>query len=71
VSEDMKAEMQHWQARCDDLSTANERLREERDDAKMELIAVKAMRESLIEELQQSRATVDRLRLHIAQGVEL
>ncbi len=71
MTEDMRAEMQHWQARCDDLSTANERLREERDDAKLELIAAKAMLETLREELQQSRATVDRLRLHIAQGVEL
>ncbi len=71
MTEGMQAELQHWQARCDDLSTANERLREERDDAKLELIAAKAMLETLREDLQQSRATVDRLRLHIAQGVEL
>ena len=71
MTEGMQAEIQHWQARCDDLSTANERLREERDIARLELIAAKAMLETSQENLRQANATVDRLRLHIAQGVEL
>jgi hypothetical protein len=31
MSEDIKAELQHWQARTDEMQVAIERLREERD----------------------------------------
>jgi hypothetical protein len=36
MSEDMRAELQHWQARCDEMQVALERVREERDAYKFD-----------------------------------
>jgi len=32
MSEDMRAELQHWQARTDEMQVALERVREQRDE---------------------------------------
>ena len=34
MSEDMRAELQHWQARTDEMQVALERVREDRDEAR-------------------------------------
>jgi hypothetical protein len=72
------AEIAEWQARCGDLSTSNEQLREERDAA-LTLAAEHKLKHSIlwerVTELEQAiknqQAIIDRLRLHIQQGVEL
>lgn len=74
----IQAEMQHWQARCDEMQVSIERLRESRDEARAEtdrartscdlLMAETARLEQIISE-QGSR--IDRLTIHIQQGIEL
>jgi len=71
VSESQQAEIQHWQARTDDLSTANERLREDRDECKLEIAQLQSHIAILQEELKLALVMVGRLRLHLQQGVEL
>jgi peptidoglycan hydrolase CwlO-like protein len=76
--ESMQAEMQHWQARCDEMQVSIERLRESRDEAREEtdrartscdlLMAEIARLEQIISD-QGSR--IDRLTLHLQQGIEL
>ena len=34
MSESQQAELQHWQARCDEMQVALDRVREERDEAR-------------------------------------
>ncbi len=72
------AEMIEWQARCSDLQTVNEQLREERDVARkqwQEATQTKELYWSRILELESalSRATAyaHRVRLHLQQGIEL
>lgn len=71
-------EIIEWQARTRDLEVANERLREERELARAlaaNLEAELANKEEQIKQLDQMvdalHAQVDRLRLHLQQGVEL
>lgn len=78
MSNESIAEVAEWQARCGDLSTSNELLREERDSALAYAAGQSAKHAILWErviELEQTvkdqQATIDRLRLHIQQGVEL
>jgi hypothetical protein len=65
------AELIEWQARCGDLSNSLETVREERDSARSSVDLL--MHENIrLEELtRQMQGWIDRLRLHIAQGVEL
>ena len=64
MSEDMKAELQHWQARTDDMQVALDRVREERD----ELRVTHAL---LMEELSLLRQMVSRIQVAMSQGQEL
>jgi prefoldin subunit 5 len=59
------------QSRVSDLSTANETLREERDEARRFLEETKEELEKTRQALRDALATVDRLRIHLQQGVEL
>lgn len=71
MTDNLRAEVMEWQARTTDLETTNERLREERDSARAtvhDLTTEVARLEQVIHDLGQQ---VDRLRLHIQQGVEL
>lgn len=79
------AETLEWQARCRDLETANEQLREEREilreerDGAMEHWRInKEKNEQLWERihaleaaLHEANAKNDRLRIHLQQGIEL
>lgn len=58
------AETMEWQARCRDLETSLEFVREERDLARAALNHQQ-------NENRELHALISRLRLHIAQGVEL
>jgi prefoldin subunit 5 len=51
--------------------TSNEYLREERDEARRFLTETKEELERTRQALRDALATVDRLRIHIQQGVEL
>lgn len=72
------AELMEWQARCSDLQTVNEQLRDERDLALREWREAKSVSElywSRIVELEsalvKANSMVSRLRLHLQQGIEL
>lgn len=72
------AEMMEWQARCSDLQTVNEQLRDGRDLALREWMEAKSVAElywSRIVELEaaltKANSMTSRLRAHIQQGFEL
>jgi hypothetical protein len=64
MSETQQAEIQHWQARTDDMQVALERVREERD----ELRVAHAL---LMEELLLLRQMISRIQVAMSQGQEL
>jgi len=64
MSEDQRAELQHWQARTDDMQVALDRLREERDQLRAEL--AKAVNDARV-----FRQMVERLQIAMSQGAEL
>ena len=64
MSDSLNAEVQHWQARTDDMQVALDRLREERD-------ALKVAYELLRNEVVALRSTVSRIQLAMSQGQEL
>jgi chromosome segregation ATPase len=71
MSEDMKAELQHWQARTDEMQVAIERVREDRDEARNKLILVEATNQMLIDEVKQLRSMIERIQVAMSQGQEL
>ena len=64
MSDSLNAEVQHWQARTDDMQVALDRLREERD-------ALKIAYELLRNEVVALRSTVSRIQVAMSQGQEL
>ena len=64
MSDSLNAEVQHWQARTDDMQVALDRLREERD-------ALKIAYELLRNEVVTLRSTVSRIQVAMSQGQEL
>lgn len=64
MTETQQAEIQHWQARTDDMQVALDRVREERD----ELRVAHAL---LMEELSLLRQMVSRIQVAMSQGQEL
>jgi hypothetical protein len=64
MSDSQQAEIQHWQARTDDMQVALERVREERD----ELRVAHAL---LMEELSLLRQMISRIQVAMSQGQEL
>ncbi len=64
MSEDQRAELQHWQARTDDMQVALDCLREERDQLRAEL--AKALNDARV-----FRQMVERLQIAMSQGAEL
>lgn len=64
MSDSLNAEVQHWQARTDDMQVALDRLREERD-------ALKVAYELLRNEVVALRSTVSRIQVAMSQGQEL
>lgn len=65
------AEIVELTQRVADLQSANSRLTEEREAARASVDLLMHEVATLEDRLKASEATVDRLRLHIQQGVEL
>jgi hypothetical protein len=71
MSEDMKAELQHWQARCDEMQVALDRMRDERDIWKTTCETQTILlnkQENLVKQL---RSMIDRIQVAMSQGQEL
>lgn len=71
MSEDMKAELQHWQARTDEMQVAIERLREDRDSERNRAVALEAANQILTDEIKQLRSMIERVQVAMSQGQEL
>jgi hypothetical protein len=71
MSEDMKAELQHWQGRCDEMQVALERVRTERDIWKTTCETQTTLFAQQEIELSQLRAMLERLKIAMSQGQEL
>lgn len=71
MTEADRAEIQYWQARTDDMQVSLERVREERDELVVRVRDLYSQNEILSAELRAAKAQIDRLRLHLQQGVEL
>jgi predicted nucleic acid-binding Zn-ribbon protein len=71
MSEDMKAELQHWQARTDEMQVAIERLREDRDNERNRAVALEAANQMLTHEVKQLRSMIERVQVAMSQGQEL
>ena len=71
TNETERTELEMWQARCDELHTVTEILRDERDNARTTAMLLEEELAKQTETVRELRAQVDRLRLHIQQGVEL
>jgi hypothetical protein len=71
MSEDMKAELQHWQARTDEMQVAIERLREDRDSERNRAVALEAANQILMDEVKQLRSMIERVQVAMSQGQEL
>jgi len=72
MSEDgLRAEMQHWQARTDDMQVALDRMREDRDLLKAEKETLSEAYAKAVQELAMYKQMVDRMRIAMSQGAEL
>ena len=71
MSEDMKAELQHWQARTDEMQVAIERVREDRDEARNKSLLLEATNQMLMDEVKQLRSMIERIQVAMSQGQEL
>ena len=71
MSEDMRAELQHWQARTDEMQVALERVREDRDEARNKVLLLEATNQMLMDEVKQLRSMIERIQVAMSQGQEL
>ena len=71
MSEDMKAELQHWQARTDEMQVAIERVREDRDEARNKALLLETTNQMLMDEVKQLRSMIERIQVTMSQGQEL
>ena len=71
MSDDMRAEMQHWQARCDEMQVALERVREDRDEARNKVLLLETTNQMLMDEVKQLRSMIERIQVAMSQGQEL
>lgn len=71
MSDDMRAEMQHWQARCDEMQVALDRVREDRDTERNKAALLEATNQMLMDEVKQLRSMIERVQVAMSQGQEL
>jgi hypothetical protein len=64
MSDSQAAEIQHWQARTDDMQVALDRIRDERDELRVD-------HAQLMQELSLLRQMVSRIQVAMSQGQEL
>lgn len=71
MSESLNAELQHWQARTDDMQVALDHMREDRDSLKAEKETLSEAYAKVVQELAMYKQMVDRMRIAMSQGAEL
>lgn len=71
MSEAQQAELQHWQARCDEMQVAIERVREDRDEARNKNLLLETTNQMLMDEVKQLRSMIERVQVAMSQGQEL
>ncbi len=71
MSEDMKAELQHWQARTDEMQVALERVREQRDEWEATAKAQAILLDQQEREIRQLGSMLERVRIAMSEGQEL
>ena len=71
MSESLNAELQHWQARTDDMQVALDRMREDRDLFKVQIETLSEAHDKALRELAMYKQMVDRMRIAMSQGAEL
>ena len=71
MSEDMRAELQHWKARTDEMQVALERVREDRDEARNKALLLETTNQMLMDEVKQLRSMIERIQVAMSQGQEL
>jgi hypothetical protein len=71
MSEDMKAELQHWQGRTDEMQVALDRVRDERDIWKTTCETQTILLNKQESEIKQLRSMIERVQVAMSQGQEL
>ena len=71
MSESQQAELQHWQARCDEMQVALDRVREERDESRNKVLLLESTNQMLMADVKQLRSMLDRVRIAMSEGQEL
>lgn len=71
MNEQVEFELEEWRSRVDELRVALDRVREERDNLRDAAASLAVELEQLKKLHKIATSTVERLRLHIQQGVEL
>jgi chromosome segregation ATPase len=71
MSESLSTELAHWQARCDEMQVALERVREERDESRINEKALTLAYANIAHEVAQLRSVVSRIQVAMSQGQEL
>ena len=71
MSDDIRAELQHWQARTDEMQVAIERIREDRDEARNKALLLESTNQMLMDEVKQLRSMIERVQVAMSQGQEL
>jgi hypothetical protein len=71
MSESQQAELQHWQARCDEMQVALDRVREDRDEARNQALLLESTNQLLMGEVKQLRSMIERVQVAMSQGQEL
>jgi hypothetical protein len=71
MSEDMKAELQHWQGRTDEMQVALDRMRDERDIWRTTCETQTILLNKQEDLVKQLRSMIDRIQVAMSQGQEL
>ena len=71
MSESQQAELQHWQARCDEMQVALDRVRDERDIWKTTCETQTILLNKQESEIKQLRSMIERVQVAMSQGQEL
>lgn len=71
MSETQQAELQHWQARTDEMQVALDRVRDERDIWKVTCETQTIMLNKQENEIKLLRSMIDRIQVAMSQGQEL
>jgi uncharacterized protein YlxW (UPF0749 family) len=71
MTDTLAAELAMWDARCNDLQNSLDRVREERDDLKTEARILEAASTESQRQLAIYMQMVERMRVAMAQGIEL